>query len=174
MEYCSFPSLQSIYRETIERVEVAHIMKSLLEAVCELHKSGVCHRDLKLQNILYDRSSGNVKIIDLGISKLIVNKRTGEKEKMWSVTGTLSCKAPEMLGGAEYDEKIDAWALGIIAYQLSFGKAPFESEYEMGLITDILTKDPDFEESMDSEENLLINFIQGLLRKNPDRRMNCF
>lgn len=99
MEYCPFPSLQSIYRESIELTEIAHIMKLLLEAVCELHKNGVCHRDLKLQNILYERSSGNVKIIDLGISKLIVNKKTGEKEKMWSVTGTLNCKAPEMLEG---------------------------------------------------------------------------
>lgn len=63
----------------MNKTELAHIMKSLLEAVCELHKNGVCHRDLKLSNILYCKLSGKVKIIDLGISKLIFNKRTGQK-----------------------------------------------------------------------------------------------
>lgn len=52
-------------------------MKSLLEAVCVLHKNGICHRDLKPQNILYDPISKNVKIIDLGISKLLSNRKTG-------------------------------------------------------------------------------------------------
>ena len=64
--------------------------------------------------------------------------------------------------------------MGVIAYQLSYGRVPFDSEYESGLIRDILTKEPEFESSEDSEDNLLINFIQGLLRKNPERRMNCF
>jgi serine/threonine protein kinase len=46
---------------------------------------------------------------------------------MWSVTGTLHYKAPEMLQGCDYDEKIDSWALGIIAYQLAYHKFPFSS-----------------------------------------------
>lgn len=79
MEYCQYPSLQSIYKILLERAEIAHIMKALLEAVCEMHKNGICHRDLKLQNILYSRQTGNVKIIDLGISKLIFNRKTGQK-----------------------------------------------------------------------------------------------
>lgn len=53
MEYCPYPSLQSNYKTVSDKSEVAHIMKSLLEAVCELHKNGICHRDLKLANILY-------------------------------------------------------------------------------------------------------------------------
>ena len=48
---------------------------------------------------------------------------------MWSVTGTMHYKAPEMFLGEEYDEKIDAWASGIIAYQLAYGKLPFGSEF---------------------------------------------
>ena len=64
---------------------------------------------------------------------------------MWSVTGTLSCKAPQMLEGTEYDEKVDAWAIGIMAYQLSYRRNPFSSEYESQLVRDILTKQPQFE-----------------------------
>lgn len=79
MEYCPYLSLQSSYKSLNNRAEIAHIIKSLLEAVCELHKNGICHRDLKLQNILYERTTGEVKIIDLGISKLIFNRKTGQK-----------------------------------------------------------------------------------------------
>ena len=96
MEYCPYPSLQSCYKNIKDISEVAHIMKSLLEAVCDLHRNGICHRDLKLSNILYQKETGKVKIIDMGISKLIFNRKTGQKEKMWSVTGTIHYKAPEM------------------------------------------------------------------------------
>lgn len=79
MEYCKYPSLQSVYRDIKSRSEVMHVVRCLLEAVCELHVMGVCHRDLKPQNILYDRETGCIKIIDLGISKLLYNLKTNSK-----------------------------------------------------------------------------------------------
>ena len=99
MEYCPYPTLHSNYRQITSGSEIVHILKSLLEAVCELHRNGICHRDLKPQNILYERSSGKIKIIDLEIAKLIFNSRRDQKEKMWTSTGTLHYKAPEMFQG---------------------------------------------------------------------------
>jgi serine/threonine protein kinase len=64
---------------------------------------GVCHRDLKPDNILYESETGMLKLIDFGISKLIYNKKKETKEKMWTVTGTIQYKAPEMFQGKEYD-----------------------------------------------------------------------
>jgi serine/threonine protein kinase len=90
-----------------------------------MHRVGVCHRDLKPDNILHDRRSGHLKIIDLGISKLIYNKKKDTKEKMWTVTGTLQYKAPEMFLGEEYDELVDSWAVGVITYQIMYGRMPF-------------------------------------------------
>lgn len=56
-----------------------------------------------------------------------------------------------MLEGTDYDEKVDAWAIGIMAYQLSYGRNPFSSEYQSQLVRDILTKQLQFEESDDLE-----------------------
>ena len=89
----------------------------------------MCHRDIKPQNVLYDLENNKIKIIDFGISKATYNRRTLEKEAMWTVTGSQYYKAPEMLNGSSYDEKVDVWAIGVIAYQLIFGCLPFYSEY---------------------------------------------
>lgn len=76
---------------------------------------------------MINTDNNKIKIIDFGISKALYNKRTLEKETMWTVTGSQYYKAPEMLNGSQYDEKVDVWALGVIAYQLIFGKLPFYS-----------------------------------------------
>lgn len=43
---------------------------------------------------------------------------------MWTNTGTLHYKAPEMFNGS-YNQLIDVWAVGVIAYQLTYNKMPF-------------------------------------------------
>jgi serine/threonine protein kinase len=48
---------------------------------------------------------------------------------MLTFTGTQYYKAPEMLLGGGYDEKIDNWAAGITIYKIIMGVTPFESEY---------------------------------------------
>jgi calcium-dependent protein kinase len=48
---------------------------------------------------------------------------------MWTRTGTLYYKAPEMFDGAGYTESVDMWALGVITYEILSGCLPFNSEY---------------------------------------------
>lgn len=101
------------------------MITALLETVALIHQSAVCHRDLKPDNVLYDVETNRIKLIDFGISKSMYNRRTGENESMWTVTGTQFYKAPEMLNGSAYDEKVDVWAVGVIAYQILFDRLPF-------------------------------------------------
>ena len=90
---------------------------------------------------------------------------------MWTVTGTQYYKAPEMLNGSAYDEKVDVWAIGVIAYQLCFGRLPFYSEYASEIIEQILSDEPSYEHP--SISSLEVDFLKALLRKDPKQRLSC-
>lgn len=73
--------------------------------------------------MLYDSSSGRIKVIDFGISKYVVER--GTQVNMFTNTGTLYYKAPEMFLGGGYDEKVDMWALGATVYKIVTKRTPF-------------------------------------------------
>jgi serine/threonine protein kinase len=55
---------------------------------------------------------------------------------MWTITGTLYYRAPEIFEGG-YQESVDVWAAGILLFRLAQGKTPFESEYQKDAIQNI-------------------------------------
>lgn len=55
---------------------------------------------MKPENILYDRKTEQIKLIDFGVSKLLYNRRKTQKFDMWTMTGTIQYKAPEMFEGS--------------------------------------------------------------------------
>ena len=91
----------------------------LVIAVGHLHERGFMHRDLKLENIMMDES-GYIKIIDFGLAKIIVSD-----EFSYTQCGTPEYFAPEIILDQGYDLKVDWWAVGILIYELVFGKTPF-------------------------------------------------
>lgn len=88
------------------------IFRQLVLGIEYLHSHGICHRDLKLENILMDKNH-NVKIADFGFAKWI-NNNVAE-----TVCGSPHFTAPEVISGCPYDpKKADIWSLGIILYTL--------------------------------------------------------
>lgn len=96
---------------------------------------GVCHRDIKPDNILYDRKNRKVKLTDFGESKEVKSGRF--VKQMMTCTGTLQYKAPQLFRGGIYDELIDEWAVGVTIYQLLTGRKPFHSDYNATIIDNI-------------------------------------
>jgi serine/threonine protein kinase len=76
---------------------------------------------------------GNVKLCDFGWA---VNKK---EELRSTFCGTPLYLSPELLQGERYDEKVDLWAVGVLAYELVFGASPFNIN-EQGDLVKIVTR----------------------------------
>ena len=86
-----------------------------------LHQNGICHRDLKLENILID-SKGKIKITDFGLSRKVENN-----EKMSTFCGSWSYCSPEVAQMHDYDGfSNDRWMLGVVLFTLVSGCLPFD------------------------------------------------
>lgn len=113
----------------IAESDAAQWFAQILQGVTFVHRMGICHRDLKLENVLL-HSDGTVKIADFGMSKdfsqSIVETRTR--------IGTLAYLAPELFeydgeGPAGYSpEPVDVWALGVMLFIMTVGDYPFGTD----------------------------------------------
>lgn len=121
MQHLPFPTLRKF--QHLPEQEIILVMRQLLEALQYLHSTKLCHRDLKPDNIMYDRENKLIYIIDFGICKRFYER--GKRKDMWTPTGTLAYKAPEMLEGGGYNESVDLWAVGVVMFELITGRRPF-------------------------------------------------
>ncbi|EGR34388.1 protein kinase domain protein, partial [Ichthyophthirius multifiliis] len=89
-----------------------------------LHKKGLSHRDIKLENVFLQKSNyGYNYIVKLGDFGLLKNS-----EDLQSKVGTIFYMAPEMLdlNKQEYNEKVDIWALGCALHEMLIGEKLFQ------------------------------------------------
>ena len=91
-----------------------------------MHSKGVCHRDLKLDNILFDHDTQQIKIIDFGFSL-----ETRREDTLTTVCGTPHYMDPDLARKTPYSAfAADVWAAGVILYTIFVGKLPFFGEFE--------------------------------------------
>ncbi|OAY38404.1 probable serine/threonine-protein kinase dyrk2 isoform X2 [Manihot esculenta] len=105
---------------TLSRMQV--ITRQCLEALDFLHHLGIIHCDLKPENILiksYRRCE--IKVIDLGSSCF-------QSDSLCLYVQSRSYRAPEVILGLPYDQKIDLWSLGCILAELCSGEVLFPND----------------------------------------------
>lgn len=99
----------------IHNLYLQSITRQCLEALEFIHGLGLIHCDLKPENILVKSYSRcEIKVIDLGSSCF-------QTDHLCSYVQSRSYRAPEVILGLPYDQKIDMWSLGCILAELCSG-----------------------------------------------------
>ena len=103
------------------------IFIKLVKAVRFLHNLGLCHRDLKTDNIVLSGEEFTIKLLDFGFSSKIIRTIDGKARHQTGKVGTKAYAAPEVLNGIPYDgEKADIFSLGVILFNLRTRRLGFE------------------------------------------------
>lgn len=144
-------------------------IRQVLLAVAYLHSHQMVHRDLKLENFLYEsEASDHLKLIDFGFAKFWhANLGT----KMSQACGSLHYVAPEVLEHA-YTEKADIWSAGVIAYMLLTGSPPFFGSDDEVLLK-IRAGKPHWSSRFHALSMQAKSFVEGLLIKDPALRLSA-
>lgn len=132
-----------------ETIEIAIQVTSALVAA---HQAGIVHRDIKPDNIML-RADGYVKVLDFGLAKLLeipeaastdseVATRALVQTDAGVVMGTASYMSPEQARGNEMDARTDIWSLGVVVYELTAGRLPFEGATATEAIARIIEREP--------------------------------
>ena len=94
---------------------------AIAEALSYAHAQGVLHRDIKPQNVLFDKADV-VKVTDFGIAKIFA----GSAATASAIAGTPAYMAPEQIIGGRLGPATDIYALGVVLYEMLAGTSPFD------------------------------------------------
>ena len=149
-----------------------NIFFQLLCGLHFLHQRRKRHGDLTLDNLILTKAENQlqVRISDFGLSSLIA------ADKISDISGTAKYLAPELLSKpkAGITFQSDLYALGIVLYEMSSGKAPFEDSNSLKLMQAHLQKKVPALQPNFALDGGIENIIYKLLEKNPVRRYkNC-
>ncbi|KAJ5072387.1 protein kinase [Anaeramoeba ignava] len=151
-----------VKKQFIMNSEALLIFQQLIYALEYCHNHFICHRDLKLENILLDKF-GNVKIGDFGMVGFLKNSSL-----LKTFCGSPQYVAPEIIEGKEYDgTKSDIWSCGVILYILLVGKLPFEGQNTQSILQKIMEEELEFPENFPIHQEEL---LKGMLMKEPEKR----
>ncbi|KAF1812197.1 kinase-like protein [Eremomyces bilateralis CBS 781.70] len=174
LEVCDNGSLADALkrRKFFTMPEIRRFLIQTCGAVKYLHARQIIHRDLKTGNLFLD-SNMNIKVGDFGLAAVMVSKNDVSLRRT-TMCGTPNYLAPEILekGGRGHNEKVDLWAIGIIAYTLAIGKAPFHAPKREDIYKKLQMCDykwPDPSKTQNDISNDLRDLVATLLVHEDDR-----
>jgi eukaryotic-like serine/threonine-protein kinase len=122
--------------------EVAVIISQIADAVQAAHAVGIVHRDLKPDNVMYDPTARQVKLLDFGIATDTDIAPEQRLTRAGFFVGTLMYVAPEALSGELVTPAADQYSLATIAYLLLSGCLPFTAKTPREMFSQLLSQPP--------------------------------
>lgn len=173
--------------------EAAEVSRQMLRVLCHLHARSIVHRDLKLENFLYQSKNPHeqmkkylsevsendgknvhaeapqLKLIDFGFARY-----WDPSTLMLTSCGSAEYVSPDVLSGEGYTDKCDLWSVGVIVWMLLTGYPPFHGDRRT-MMSKIKAGIPDWSHKTrwKSVSSDAIDFVRSLLIKDPEERLDA-
>ena len=151
--------------------DVVRILTDIVDALAYAHAHGVVHRDIKPGNVLTQRS--HALVTDFGVAKALsaALPAAGATTSGLAI-GTPAYMAPEQLAAdPAADHRVDLYAVGLLAYELLTGEAPFAGPSPTATMAAQLTRDPPpIETQRPDVPPELSAIVRQCLAKDPEQR----
>ncbi|HEX7937428.1 MAG TPA: protein kinase, partial [Gemmatimonadaceae bacterium] len=139
-------------------------------ALAHAHKRGVVHRDIKPQNVLLDAESGRSLVTDFGIAR---TAEGGSLTATGMVVGTPTYLSPEQVTGEPSDHRADIYALGVMAYEMIAGQAPFTGATPTAVLMKRLAGPPEPLKNLRPDvPDILADLVDACLATDPNERLS--
>lgn len=121
-------------KQSLPVLQVKLYFYQLCRALAQIHAFGICHRDIKPQNLLLNPTTHIVKLCDFGSAKVLVGK-----EPNVSYICSRYYRAPELIfGSTDYTTAIDVWSMGCVAAELLLGAPLFPGDSGVDQLVEII------------------------------------
>ena len=172
MEFIDGESLTQWLKSDHDLSDKIKAVSELTRIVVELHKEGVCHRDIKPDNVMV-HPNGDLYLMDLGIAKSFDKSLQVHETVAGKVVGTPAYLAPELIRKEQKSRySNDVYAVALVAYEVLTGEFPFEDKVDYKeTLQDILTTEFKDAKSLNSKISKDVNrVLMSLLSKNEEER----
>lgn len=129
-----FTQLIFVSHYSYSEQQAAIITRQVLSAVAYMHKQQCLHKDVKVENVVFQTEDPNdwrIKLIDFGLARRYAKESDLYREK----GGTLYTMSPEALSAGVYTAKVDVWSVGVVLYLLISGDRPFRGETPQEMVS---------------------------------------
>jgi serine/threonine protein kinase len=171
LEYCESGDLSKILDKSkpLDEKTVKYYFKQLVNGIKYINSENIIHRDIKPKNILLTNDKKTLKICDFGLSCNNIGS-----PHIYTICGSPLYMAPEMFMQKSYNKAIDLWSIGIILYEMLYGRNPFyrfkdQSELETFMLNENINI-PEFNKNKKISE-LCISLLSSLLQKEAETRI---